>query len=91
MKYLLSAAAALALALAGPALALDRSETDTPGQTVDEAADASQNRVVCKREKSTGSRLGSKKVCMTAAQWAQLQRDQREVIERRQAARWKSE
>jgi hypothetical protein len=30
-----------------------------------------QEKVICKREEETGSRLGSQKICMTKAQWDQ--------------------
>jgi len=86
MKYLLPALAMLALAT--PAVA-DNDGKAEPAAT--EANDNSQNRMICKRQKSTGSRVKSERVCMTAAQWAQLKRDQREVTERTQAARWKSD
>ena len=94
MKYILSTLAAVALvgpALAGPALAAGQAEPEKSAPTVEEVTDTSQNRMVCKRQKDTGSRLGSKRICMTAAQWAQKKRDERAVTERTQAARWKSD
>ena len=54
----------------------------------DEASDP--NRLICKREKAVGSRLASKKVCATAAQWAQMRADDRQAVERAQAQRTKS-
>jgi hypothetical protein len=83
MKYLLPALAMFALA--SPAIAGDEDKKE-PAAT--EATDDSQNRMICKRQKSTGSRLRAEKVCMTAAQWAQLQRDQRMETERGQSTRW---
>lgn len=88
MKYLFSVATALALTV--PAVAVAQEQAEKSRATIEEGTDASQNRMICKRQKSTGSRLGSEKVCMTAAQWAQLKRDQREATERTQAARWKN-
>ncbi len=89
MKYLLSALAAVALA--GPALAAEQSETAKAQPAVEDVTDTTQNRMICKREKNTGSRLGSKRVCRTAAQWEQIRRDQREMTERTQSTRWKSD
>lgn len=86
MKYVLSALAALVLA--APALAAGQGEPEKAAPSTEEVTDASQNRMICKRQKSTGSRLGAKKVCMTAAQWAQMQREQRQTTERNQANRW---
>jgi hypothetical protein len=41
---------------------------------------AELDKVTCRRIEQTGSRLGSKKVCMTKAQWQERTRnDQREV------------
>lgn len=42
------------------------------------------NEVVCKRETILGSRLASKKVCMTRSQWAERARLDREAVERAQ-------
>lgn len=83
MKYMLPALAAICLA--APAIAADQPK---PEPTTEEAEDDSQNRMVCKRQKSTGSRVKSEKVCMTAAQWAQLKSDQRQATERVQSTRW---
>lgn len=83
MKYLLPALAALVLAV--PAVAHDDGQAEPAAK---EATDDSQNRMICKRQKATGSRLGSEQVCMTAAQWEQLRRDQRQATERTQANRW---
>ena len=40
------------------------------------------NEVVCERQESTGSRLQSKKVCMTRAQWADKRLQDRQDLER---------
>lgn len=88
MKYILSTLAAVALV--SPALAAGQTEPKQAAPA-EEVTDTSQNRMICKRQKDTGSRLGSKRICMTAAQWAQKKRDERAVTERTQAARWKSD
>jgi hypothetical protein len=43
------------------------------------------NRVVCRKEEVIGSRLASKKTCMTVMQWDQLEREQRQSVDRIQA------
>lgn len=79
MKFLLPALAALALGV--PAFAQDAAKP------ADEAEGKDPNRMICKTEKVSGTRLSSKKVCMTAAQWAQAKRDQRETVDKVQANR----
>ena len=39
------------------------------------------NRVICERIKDTSSRIGGKRVCMTAAQWEEQRRRDREYVE----------
>ena len=48
------------------------------------------NKVICKREKVSGSRLAAKKVCMTAAEWERQRRDDQQMAEQVQSARWKA-
>ena len=45
------------------------------------------NEIVCKKEESTGSRLGAKRVCMTRVQWADRQLQDRQELERAQVQR----
>ena len=45
------------------------------------------NRIVCEKQEELGSRLSSKRVCMTAEQWAQKRREERQMIDRAQAQR----
>ena len=40
------------------------------------------NRMVCEVEQTTGTRLGARKVCKTAAEWAQMKREHRETLEK---------
>lgn len=48
------------------------------------------NRMVCRKVENTGSRLGSKKICRTAAEWAEVQAIERRDIERFQVGRSKN-
>lgn len=45
------------------------------------------NEVVCRKEEVLGSRLQSRKVCMTRSEWAEAQRENRGVVERAQTQR----
>lgn len=44
------------------------------------------NRVICEKQEVLGSRLGTKRVCLTAAEWAHRRREDRQTIDRSQAA-----
>ncbi len=60
--------------------------------TAEPKADAGKkdpSKVVCRTESVTGSRLGSRKRCHTAGEWAEMARLDRESLERTQALRWK--
>lgn len=39
------------------------------------------NRVICEKVEQIGSRLATKRICMTAAQWAEKRRMDREDLE----------
>jgi hypothetical protein len=43
--------------------------------------------VICKKEESTGSRIGAKRVCMTRTQWADRLLQDRQELERAQTQR----
>ena len=75
MKKLLFVAAAAALA--SPAWAQNERTTRTGVIN-----DGSQ--VVCRQEREIGSRLGTKRVCRTRAEWAQLRRETRSAVDRAQ-------
>jgi invasion protein IalB len=42
------------------------------------------NRIICERQQEVGSRLASKRVCMTAVQWEEQHRRDREAVEENQ-------
>jgi hypothetical protein len=42
------------------------------------------DKLTCERVETTGTRLGARRVCMTAEQWAAKRREQREDVERAQ-------
>ena len=45
------------------------------------------NRIICERQGVVGSRLATKRVCMTAAEWETRRREDREAIEKAQVNR----
>ena len=47
-------------------------------------------KVVCRRDRIIGSRLTTKRMCLTEAQWARKDAETRETVEKIQNARWKS-
>jgi hypothetical protein len=48
---------------------------------------ANQTEVVCEKIEVLGSRLATKRICMTRAEWAQRRKDDREAVEQAQAQR----
>lgn len=47
-------------------------------------ADKDPNRMVCEKQEVVGSRLATKRVCMTAAEWEAKRREERQMIDRSQ-------
>ena len=72
MKRLIFAALLLG---AAPVLA----QTQTAAQPASTAND--QDRIICEKIKETGSRISTKKVCMTKLQWDEKRRRDRESLE----------
>jgi hypothetical protein len=48
------------------------------------------DRIVCQRIEETGSRLGGKKVCMTAAQWAAQRQADKDLTDHLQQQTYKN-
>ena len=49
------------------------------------------DRVICRTQEVTGSRLKREKLCLTASQWAEQKANNREVIEKAQSRKWSQE
>jgi hypothetical protein len=45
------------------------------------------NRIICEKQGELGSRVATKRVCMTAAEWEIRRREDREAIEKAQVNR----
>jgi len=82
MKAIFVAAAA-AVVLVQPAAA---QSVESPAAAAAEKAERAK--MVCKKEEQIGSRLGAKRICMTAEQWAEKAREQREFAEDVQSGAW---
>lgn len=69
--------------IAAPAIAQAPAATPPPAQTQANATSAGDpNEVICERQEVTGSRLGSKRICMTRAQ-----RDERKLQDQQELTR----
>lgn len=42
------------------------------------------NRIICEKQEVVGSRLATKRICMTAAEWEDRKREDREAVEKGQ-------
>ena len=73
----------LAPVAAGPAFA--QATPETMAAATRKAADP--NEVVCERQRDPGSRLASAKVCHTRAEWAELRRQDRQMLDEAQTRR----
>ena len=76
----LPALAAILLFSGSPALA---DQTGSPSASKSGTV-RDPNRMVCEKVEVIGTRLGSKRVCMTAAQWAEQRRQDRLEIDKGQ-------
>lgn len=85
-KSLLAAGALAMLAISAPALADPAGDKPAPET---KAQEDGQNKVVCRRVEAIGTRLSSKKVCRTQAQWDAEAAANRQDLERSQTQRWK--
>lgn len=87
-KTLAAAGAFALLAFSIPALA-EPAPAEAGAATKSDAKDP--NRIVCRKVEAIGSRLSTKRVCQTAAQWDSQEAANRQDIERSQTQRWKSD
>lgn len=71
---------ALAFAVAGPALAADR--TVGKQSKAEVAEPAQKDKLVCRREVPIGSLIASRKTCLTALQWQKQAEDAQAELDR---------
>ena len=77
IRTMLGVACTALLVSAAPATA----QTPPTSQAAPTSKAKDPNRVICERIKDTSSRIGGKRVCMTAAQWEEQRRRDREYVE----------
>jgi hypothetical protein len=62
-------------------------QSATPSSGIVVAKSLDPNEVICERQEVLGSRLATKRICMTRSQWADLKSQDRQEIERAQTQR----
>ena len=75
MRVTVAAIAMLGLVSASAAAAEKKSQAKDP------------NRMVCEKQQVVGSRLATKRVCMTAAEWDAKRLEERQAIDKTQVQR----
>lgn len=94
----LAPVAALALAFPVPGFALAADPAPSADSSGARTGQASRNadkedmgdptRIICRKVQQIGTRLGSKRICATAAQWAAIRQEDREGLEKLQTQRF---
>jgi len=79
MKFVSMVYAGLAVSLLATAIPAG-AQTQTPTQAAP-AKNTDPNRIVCEKQQETGSRLNSRKICMTFQQWEEQRRRDRENLQ----------
>lgn len=72
--------AALAITAASPAFG--ETTTTSSSQVTEKAKAKDPNRKICEKVEKIGSRVSVIRICMTAAQWDEQKRENREHLER---------
>jgi invasion protein IalB len=86
MKLLIASVAAGSIAFVTmPAAA--QTQQQQPAQATAPTAAAPADPVICEKEEVTGSRLATRKVCMTRSQWEDARRQDRMGLEKVQTER----
>jgi invasion protein IalB len=78
LKMSLLVATGGALLFAAPPLS---AQAQTTSQPTAASKSKDPNRIICERVEETGSRVAAKKVCMSAQQWEDKRRADREYLE----------
>lgn len=95
LKMNLIALAAMAVSMtlqaAGETPPAENKVVIQPSEAAETVTPAMPEKMVCHKEKPTGSRVGAKKICKTATQWAAEKLESRQAVEHVQAGRYKSD
>lgn len=87
MRFGASAIVAAVVLAASSSAALAQQTEPTQNSAAAVAKPADPNEVICEKQGETGSRLATKRVCMTRGQWADLKSQDRQETERVQVQR----
>lgn len=87
MIKLFSASVAMALLAATAAPAIAQTTNAAPQQAAPTRTGPDPNEVICEKQEVIGSRLGSKRICHTRAEWADLKLQDRQELEKAQIRR----
>lgn len=79
--------AALALGASGAAFAQQTANPSTPAPAAQAKKGPDPNAMVCEKVEVPGSRIATKKVCMTRGEWADQQRQDRMATDKAQVDR----
>lgn len=79
--------AMLSLPLSAAAVAADPAAPAPAEASKPKPKKGDPNEVVCEKQEVLGSRLATRKVCMTRAEWADVRRQDRQAVERVQTLR----
>lgn len=86
MRLLISCLAGAFISAGATVPVLGQTQAQAPSvQSARTVADP--NEVVCEKQEVTGSRLASRRVCKTRAQWAEARQLDRQEVERAQTSR----
>lgn len=75
------------LLLSGLLLAATAASAEAPSAPATHNGTANPNETICRTQAELGSRLNRTRICMTRAEWAERQREQRQTLERNQTWR----
>ncbi len=62
-------------------------QSTAPANSAPAAKTPDPNEVICERQEDVGSRLSSKRICMTRSQWAEQKTQDRQQLEKTQTQR----
>jgi len=85
MKLRIVVLVAATLGASGSLAQAQQNTSSSSGTTAAKSIDP--NEVVCERQEVIGSRLATKKVCMTRSQWADAKAQDRQDVEKAQTMR----
>lgn len=89
MLKLIYAVSAIALTIGATTPGMAQAQSNAPAANQPQSG-PNPNEVICQKQEITGSRLGSKRVCKTRAEWADANLQDRQEVSRVQTGRGNS-